>query len=115
MTVATATIPARPDGAHHPFDWRQAAACAGVDPNLFHGTIDQLHQARHVCARCEVAEVCRWTAMAAEDPALRSGVWGALLPGQRDRLAEIYGPGQLLELLGVELAWWAGHRGGGPA
>jgi hypothetical protein len=66
-----------------------------------------MRQAQRVCCRCPVAEACLWTALAAEDPAHRAGVWGGLLPSQRHQLAALCPPERAAELLELELAWWA--------
>jgi len=69
-----------------------------------------MHQAQRVCARCPVAELCLWTCLVDEDPSHRFGVWGGLLPGQRDQLAVMCGHAQAVELLRLEEAWWAAAR-----
>jgi len=66
-----------------------------------------MRQAQHICARCPVAEICLWTAMATEDPVYRYGVYGGLLPTQRHELARVYPPQRAVETLAVEAAWWA--------
>jgi Transcription factor WhiB len=87
--------------------WRADASCRGLDPDLFHGRLDQMRQAQRVCARCPVAEICLWTALLLEDPLYRNGVFGGLLPGQRRQLAELCDSRQAAELLEPELAWFA--------
>lgn len=68
-------------------NWRDAAACRGSDPGLFHGS--QPLRARAICARCPVAEVCLWTAMVDEaaNPPYRYGVWAGTTPARRERIA----------------------------
>ena len=62
-------------------NWRSAAACVNVDPELFfpNGTSPaaraQTRDAKRVCARCSVIQQCRdW----AEQTGQREGVWGGL-------------------------------------
>jgi hypothetical protein len=111
MHTATVMLPARPLASLHLRDffndWQVLAACRGIDPALFHGSIHDMRQAQHVCAGYPVAEICLWTAMAYEDPVHRCGVWGGLLPVQRHRLAAVCLPDRAGERLVLELAWWA--------
>ncbi len=85
--------------------WKHEAACRGLDPDLFHGSIHDLRRAQRVCAGCSTAEACLWTAMVLEDPVHRCGVWGGLLPRHRRQLAAMGAPSRAAELL--ELARWA--------
>ena len=62
-------------------DWRHRAACLTEDPELFFPignsgpAIAQIEQARRVCQRCEVADVClKWALETGQD----AGVWGGL-------------------------------------
>jgi len=110
MTPASATIPARPNAPLHPHNpqpWRHSAACRGLNPALFFGSIHQMRRAQAVCAGCPVAEVCLWTAMATEDELYRHGCFGGLLPEQRHQLAALCSPQRAAELLALETAWWA--------
>jgi WhiB family redox-sensing transcriptional regulator len=72
--------------------WRERAACAGTDPELFYpvGTgaqaLDQVAEATQVCAGCPVRQWCLADVMAAEDPALRWGVSGGLSSVERAQL-----------------------------
>jgi hypothetical protein len=105
---AIAIIATCTDNHHYP-NWRKDGACRGLDPDLFHGTVHQMHQAQHVCAGCPVAEVCLWTALVHEDPVYRCGVFVGLLPHQRSQrcqLAALCPPARAAELLALELAWW---------
>ena len=67
-------------------NWRDRAACVGVDPELFFPTGDsgpalvQLEKAKSYCRRCEVAEPClRWAIDSGQD----SGVWGGMSEEER--------------------------------
>lgn len=68
--------------------WRQAAACADVDPETFypldlHPTGPAVMVARQVCAECPVRTACLVDVMAGEDPARRWGVTAGLTPDER--------------------------------
>jgi hypothetical protein len=64
------------------------AACAGVDPELYHpdGPLDEVSAAR--CSICPVRMGCLALALRAEDPEFRSGWYGGLGPNARSRVAE---------------------------
>ena len=70
-------------------DWRQRAACLDEDPELFFpiGTtgaaLEQVEQAKEVCARCAVTEHCLEWALATNQDA---GVWGGLSEEERRSL-----------------------------
>lgn len=67
-------------------DWRDRAACRGVDPELFfphRGENDALAAAKAICAECRVRDDCLEEAMA--DRTLM-GVWGGLSERQRRTL-----------------------------
>jgi WhiB family redox-sensing transcriptional regulator len=70
-------------------NWRDRAACVGVDPELFFPTGDsgpalvQLVEAKSYCRRCEVAEPClRWAIDSGQD----TGVWGGTSEEERRTL-----------------------------
>jgi len=70
-------------------NWRDRAACVGVDPELFFPTGDsgpalvQLEKAKSYCRRCEVAESClRWAIDSGQD----TGVWGGTSEEERRTL-----------------------------
>ncbi len=70
-------------------DWRHRAACLTEDPELFFPignsgpAIAQIEQARRVCQRCEVADVClKWALETGQD----AGVWGGLSEDERRSL-----------------------------
>jgi len=67
-------------------NWRNHAACLGVNPELFFPTGDaepaflQIEEAKAVCRRCEVVEIClKWAIESRQD----SGVWGGLSEDER--------------------------------
>jgi WhiB family redox-sensing transcriptional regulator len=72
--------------------WRDDAACAGRDPELFYalGTgphiSTQVRQAKQICAGCPVRQQCLADVMATEDPAQRWGVTGGLSAAERSAL-----------------------------
>ncbi|MEU0336727.1 WhiB family transcriptional regulator [Streptomyces sp. NPDC006193] len=68
------------------YDWRDEAACAGEDPELFFPLSDsvapdsQASSARAICRRCPVLLPCRsWAIEHGED----DGIWGATTAAQR--------------------------------
>lgn len=66
--------------------WRQDAACAGSDPNLFFPSGDdeaQVDKAKDVCATCPVREACLQYALTTNQT---DGVWGGLTGAERRRL-----------------------------
>ena len=67
-------------------DWRHKAACRDEDPELFFPigntgpALMQIEEARAVCHRCEVMDVClRW----AIDNGTEAGVWGGMSEDER--------------------------------
>ena len=69
--------------------WRHRAACREVEPELFFpiGTtgpaLRQVEEARAVCQRCDVTEVClNWAIETGQD----AGVWGGLNEDERRSL-----------------------------
>lgn len=67
-------------------DWRASAACLSADPDLFFpvgsaGTaLDQVRDAKRVCAGCPVLADCLEWALAAGG---LEGVWGGLTAEER--------------------------------
>lgn len=62
-------------------EWREAAACKGMDPSLFFiERGDDARPAKAVCAECPVREPCLEEAMAQPE---RLGVWGGLSERER--------------------------------
>jgi WhiB family redox-sensing transcriptional regulator len=70
-------------------DWRNDAACKDEDPDVFFpiGTtgiaVDQVEDAKRICARCPVQEPCLEFALASNQDA---GVWGGLTEDERRTL-----------------------------
>lgn len=70
-------------------DWRSQSACTDEDPELFFPigstgpAIDQIAEAKKVCARCEVREPCLEYAISSNQDA---GVWGGLSEDERRSL-----------------------------
>jgi len=70
-------------------DWRNEASCKDVDPDIFFpiGTtgiaIEQVDEARRICASCLVREPCLEFALASNQDA---GVWGGLTEDERRTL-----------------------------
>ncbi len=70
-------------------DWRTFAACQDTDPDLFFpvGTtgpaIEQIEQAKAVCATCDAQEPCLEFAMSTNQD---SGVWGGTSEEERRKL-----------------------------
>lgn len=64
--------------------WHQAAACRGLDPELFFPQPgESTSEAEAVCARCEVQLTCRDYAINKPE---RFGIWGATGERQRRRI-----------------------------
>ena len=70
-------------------NWRDRAACLGVDPEVFFPAGDsepallQTEEAKDFCRRCEVAEAClKWAIESGQD----TGVWGGLSEEERRAL-----------------------------
>ena len=70
-------------------DWRHRAACLTEDPELFFPignsgpAIAQVEQAKRVCNRCSVQDIClKWALDTGQD----AGVWGGLSEEERRSL-----------------------------
>ena len=70
-------------------DWRHRAACLTEDPELFFPignsgpAIAQVEQAKRVCNRCAVQDIClNWALDTGQD----AGVWGGLSEEERRSL-----------------------------
>lgn len=65
-------------------DWRDEAACRGVDTNTFFPVTDEeAGAAKEICASCPVRETCLEFALATRQD---DGVWGGLTETERRRL-----------------------------
>ena len=69
-----------------PTTWRNRSACLDESPELFFPigntgpALDQIEEAKAVCARCEVVEAClSWAVEGGQD----AGVWGGLSEEER--------------------------------
>jgi WhiB family redox-sensing transcriptional regulator len=92
MTYATRTRADSPDPIistsstivfDHP-KWMQAAACNGLDPNLFHPERgESSHHAKAVCDGCAVRELCADYAI---EHRIAVGIWGGTSGRERRRL-----------------------------
>jgi WhiB family transcriptional regulator, redox-sensing transcriptional regulator len=101
----------RPARQHRPFQvwaarliadgaWRLGAACRSADPDLFFPvsstgkSLEQVAQAKAICARCLVRRECLAFAMRTRQ---FHGIWGGLTEQERDQ-AEL--AGQLIVMPG---------------
>lgn len=72
-------------------DWRDRAACRGVDPDLFFPVttegpaLEQAARAQAVCDLCPVTRDCLEFALRQRE---RDGIWGGLSPEDRGRLLD---------------------------
>ena len=69
--------------------WRNRGACLDEDPGLFFpigdtgSELDQIADAKVVCQRCEVVDIClKWAIEFGQD----AGVWGGLSADERRTL-----------------------------
>jgi len=85
--MSTPTVAARP-ACDRP-DWREEAACRGIDPELFfpddgiRSARAQVKMAKLICRGCPVSATCLSWALASGQEA---GIWGGLTEGERRRL-----------------------------
>jgi WhiB family transcriptional regulator, redox-sensing transcriptional regulator len=88
------TTPPRPPGGQRitipDRDWRKLAACRNADPELFFPvsssgpSLDQVTQAKAICAGCPVRQQCLAFAL---DTRQDHGVWGGMSEEDRRPLA----------------------------
>lgn len=65
-------------------NWRNRAACRGIDPDIFFPVTDEeAEPAKAVCNACPVREACLEFALAARE---REGVWGGATERERRRI-----------------------------
>lgn len=73
--------------------WRQLAACRGLDPDIFFPTRGESPQsAKAICACCPVRLPCLQDALAHPE---RLGIWGGLSEHERRRYRELINAGQM--------------------
>lgn len=78
-----------PAGPRSGRQWRDDAACLGLDTELFFPVDDRpaaTAAPRRVCRGCPVRAECLADVLATEDPARRFGVVGGTTPGERRAL-----------------------------
>lgn len=69
--------------------WREDAACAGLDTELFFPVDDRaasIETPRRVCRGCPVRAACLADVLATEAPVRRYGITGGTTPGERRTL-----------------------------
>lgn len=70
-------------------EWAKRAACADVDPELFHpdkrSTRTDIAAAKAICSHCPVAGDCLQDALSRDE----SGIWGGLTEQERGHLRHI--------------------------
>ena len=65
-------------------NWRNRAACRGIDPGIFFPVTDEeAEPAKAICNVCPVREACLEFALAARE---REGVWGGATERERRRI-----------------------------
>lgn len=65
-------------------NWRQRAACRGIDPSIFYpATDEEADEAKGICASCPVRQTCLEHSLTSRE---REGVWGGLTERERRRL-----------------------------
>ena len=80
---------ADPDAPDPSTGWRDEAACAGLDTELFFPVDDRapsVEPPRRVCRACPVRAACLADALSTEDPARRFGIVGGTTPAERRSL-----------------------------
>lgn len=73
-------------------EWRKAALCAQVDPEVFFpesGSSYTSQQAKRICGKCDVKQQCLDFALSRHE---RHGVWGGTSPRERHRLLKAQDP-----------------------
>jgi len=97
-TSSTAQLPVGMNGhalarMYQPQPWKAAAACSGVDPDLFYPewpptaeSRDQAAEAKRVCRACPVRLECLAYALATGE---ELGIWGGLNERERRRVRRL--------------------------
>ena len=99
-------------------DWWDAAACSGAGYDNFFGEGSRTHTWKAVCASCPVAEVCLWSAMAAElgvPVGHRYGIFGGTTPSQRARMDRLMDGAAVGARLTQAMAVWTARLAGRAA
>jgi hypothetical protein len=86
------------------YEWSDVAACRETTA-LFYDQAGQ-RLAIQICDTCPVEEICLWTALLLDDPWQRHGIWGGMLPINRERLAKTLSQKVINERLEQELDWY---------
>jgi len=64
--------------------WRNRGACNGLDPAVFFPDSEELaHEAKSICAECDVRVSCLEHALAVRE---KDGVWGGATERERRRI-----------------------------
>lgn len=72
-------------------NWRDHAACKGLDPDLFFPPVGaNAHEPKRVCRTCPVADYCLDYALAV-NPRDDLGIWGATSQQERIRVRKLRG------------------------
>ena len=88
-------------------DWKEDAACRGMDTDLFYPELGELgSDAKTVCRRCEARVACLDYALQARD---RDGIFGGFTERQRLKVARDHAAGMSLEdiIAGDDAAFYA--------
>jgi len=65
-------------------NWRDLAACRGIEPELFYPVSEEeAERAKEICAVCQVRTACLEHALVSRE---RDGVWGGATERERRRL-----------------------------
>lgn len=75
---------AQPAGSHQ--EWRQWAACRGLDPDLFYpfeSDVEAVEDAKRVCSQCLAQAACLEYALSIREP---EGIWGGATAQERRRI-----------------------------
>jgi WhiB family transcriptional regulator, redox-sensing transcriptional regulator len=85
-----------PGPMDHAWQWQRLGACRGMDSSVFFHPDGERNpsrarrtaQAKEVCKRCQVIEMCREFALRTREP---FGVWGGLAEAERRVILESRG------------------------
>lgn len=65
-------------------NWRQYAACKGMDPEVFFPDAGRNERVKKLCDPCSVKAQCLEFARVTETPRLRHGIWGGTSANERE-------------------------------